>query len=41
MNVKQLLWMAAEDHKHAMPILSFSAVQKLNVTVAEQVNSAQ
>lgn len=41
MNLSKLLWQTAESDKfQALPILSFPAVQKLNVTVAQLVNDS-
>ena len=42
METMQVLWDAARvSHKRAMPILSFPAVQKMNVTVERLVKSAE
>lgn len=42
MNVKAYLWEAAQGrYERALPILSFPAVQKMNVTVEELVRSAE
>lgn len=41
MNIRKLLWdTARSEQKHAMPILSFPAAQKLGVSVGELVKSA-
>ena len=42
MNTKQYLWEAAHGkYQRALPILSFPAVQKMNVTVRQLVHSAE
>lgn len=42
MNIRNILWEAARSEKqHAMPILSFPAVQKMNTTVEELVKNAE
>jgi len=42
MNVRKLLWQTARsEHKKALPILSFPAVQKMNATVEQLVKSSE
>ena len=42
MNVRKLLWQTARsEHKKALPILSFPAVQKMNATVGQLVKSSE
>ncbi len=42
MNIREILWNAARsDEQRALPILSFPATQKLNVTVEQLVNDSE